>query len=105
MSVHEKEIEPAIVVQIEKTHTPPKPTGVNADAARKRAILTQAVAGVRIQRRCVAREIGLEDVHRAVAIVVSDRDAHPGLRFAVLAVCAPGGRADVSECSIVIVAV
>jgi hypothetical protein len=105
MSVDEKEIEPAVVVEIDKADAPAEPPRVEADAAGKRTILTGALAGVGVERRGVAGEVRLEDVERAVAIVVADRDAHSRLRLSILAVGAAGGNADVGERAIAVVVV
>ncbi len=93
------------MIDVEEADAPPEPSGVDADAARKRPILAEPVAGVGVQRRRVAREVGLEDVGRAVAIVVADGEAHAGLRFPVLAVGAARTNRDVLERAVVAVAI
>src|SRR5438128_1899415 len=81
------------------------PASFSTIQCREGAILAQAPAGVGVQRGRIAREVRLEDVHRPVAIVVADGDAHPGLRLAVLAVGASRAHGDVGEGAVVIVAV
>ena len=97
VAVDEEQVEPAVLVEIEEPDAPPEPPRVQADAARKRPVLAQPLPVVGVQRRRVAGEIGLEDVDGPVAIVITDRDAHAGLRFAVLAVGAARRDADVRE--------
>src|SRR4030095_13727360 len=103
VAVREEQIEPAVVVEIDERGAPPEPPRVQADAGREGAILAEPVAGVGIQRRRIAGEVRLEDVQGAVAIVVADRDAHAGLRLAVLAVGAARADGDVGERAVVIV--
>ena len=91
------------MIEIEEADAPSEPARVEADAAGERAVLAEALAGVRVQRRRVAGEVGLEDVDRAVAVVVADRDAHAGLRLAVLAVGAARVDADVLERAVAVV--
>ena len=90
VAVDEEEIEPAVVVEIDEADAPAEPARVEADAGGERAVVAEALAAVRVQRRGVAGEVGLEEIDRAVAVVVADRDAHAGLRLAVLAVGAAG---------------
>src|SRR3954471_16341377 len=105
MAVDEKEIEPAVAVEIEKADAPAEPARIDADAAGERTVVARAVAGVRVERGGIAGEIRLEHVHRPIAIVVADGEAHARLRLAVLAVGAAGGGADVAERAVVVVAI
>ena len=86
VTVDEKQIEPAVAIEIEEPDAPAEPARVHADSGRERAILAQAAAGIRVERRGIAGEVRLEDVHPAVAVVVAHGHAHPRLRLAVLAV-------------------
>src|SRR4029079_12770773 len=95
VAVDEEEIEPSVVIEIDERGAPAEPARVHADARGKRAVVAQAAAAVLVERRRVAGEVRLEDVHRAVAIVVADGDAHARLRLAVLAVGAARGDGDV----------
>jgi hypothetical protein len=77
VAVDEKEIGPSVVVEIEKPYSPAQPARVDANAARERAILTQAGSAVRVERRRIPGKIRFEDVHGSVSIVITDGDAHP----------------------------
>src|SRR5262245_29653398 len=103
VAIDQEQIEPAVEIEIEEADTPAEPARVEADAAREGAVLAQAVAAVRVERRRVAGEIGLEDVDRAVAIVVAEREPHPGLRLAVLAVSTAGRHGNVFERAVALV--
>ena len=105
VSIGQKQIRPAVVVEIDPAGAPAEPARVDADAGGERAVLAESVARVRIQRRRVARKVRLEYVHRSVAIVVADRDAHAGLWLAVLAVGAAARDTDVGERAVAVVAV
>ena len=105
VAVDEKQIEPAVAVEIEKTDTPAEPACIETETGGKGPVFAQALAGVRVERRGVAGEVRLEDVHRPVAVVVSDREPHPGLRLPVLTVGASGARGDVGERAVPVVAI
>jgi hypothetical protein len=95
--VRQEDVEPPVVVEVGEPGAPPEPPRVGAEAALERAVLAEAVAHVGVERRRVPREVGLHDVHRAVAVEVADPHAHARLRLAVLAEGAPGFEPDVLE--------
>ena len=97
VAIDDEEVEPAVVVEIDEADAPSEPAGVQPDAGGERPIVAEALAAVGVQRRGVAGEVGLEEIDGAIAVVVADRDAHPGLRLAVLAVGAAGLDGDVLE--------
>ena len=105
VAVGQKQIQPAVVVEVDPARAPSQPPRVDADSSRKRPILAVPVARVGVERRRVAGEIRFEHVHRPVAIVVADGDAHAGLRLPVLTVRAAARHADVGERAVAIVAV
>ena len=70
---------------------------------REGLVFAESLSRVRVQRRRVAGEVGLENVDRAVAIVVAERDAHACLRLAVLAVRAARLHRDVLEGPVAVV--
>ncbi len=82
MAVRHQYVEPAVVIHVEEANSPAKQTSINAEAARVCPVFKRAVAQIGVKRIGVAGEVGLCDVKIAVAIVVADRDAHAGLRFA-----------------------
>ena len=103
VAVDDEDVQPAVVVEIDEGDAPSEPAGVEPDSSREGAILAEALAAIRVQRRGVSREVGLEEVDCPVAVVVADGDAHARLRLAVLAVGAAGFDADILEGSVLVV--
>ena len=82
VAVRHQNVEPAIIVHIEKADAPTQQPRVDADAARVGAIFKCSVAQIRVERIGIAGEIGFYYVQIAVAIVIANGNAHAGLRLA-----------------------
>ena len=70
----------------------------------KRHVAESAVAVVVVEIAGIVGEIGFENVEPAIAVVVTDGDAHSGLLVAIFAVSASGHDGDVGESAVVVVA-
>ena len=105
MTVGEEQVQPAVVVEVQEGSPPAQPPGVDAHAAHEGPVVAVAVPAVAVQRRGVPGEVGLEDVHEPVAVVVANRDTHPRLGLAVLAERATGANPDVLEGPVMAVSV
>ena len=80
------DVEPAVVVDVDELHAPPEiRPGGRGDARRVAAIAEHAGRPVLVQRVVVVREVGDDEIGKAVAVVVAGIDAHAGLRPAVAA--------------------
>lgn len=84
VTLRDKQIFPAVIVEIGPTHAP-------AGAARRDArqpgcqarVAKQTTALIVIERVDLAGEVGHDQVGAAVVVVVAEVGAHPGVRFAV----------------------
>src|SRR5580704_5734745 len=103
VSVHLKEILPAIVVVVEESAAPGYVLVVDADSGGKRNVVEGAVSVVVVEIASVVGEICFENVEPAVAVVICNAHAHPGLLMAIFAVRAASDHRDVRERAVVIV--
>ncbi len=103
--VHQNQIGPAIVVEVEEHGSPAQILRVQAQSRGRGRIGKGAVAVVAVQRRSIVGEIGFENVEMAVAVVVGDGRAHACLLAPVFVEGGARGDGDVGEGSIMIVAV
>ena len=105
MAVHQQQVGPAIVVEVEEHGSPAKILGVQAEASSGRRISEGSGFVVVQQRRGVVGEVGLEDVEPAVAVVVGHRRAHSRLRAAVFIERGACDDGNVGEGSVAVVVV
>ena len=103
VAVDLNDVRPAVVVVVDESASPGDVAVVNADAGGKSHVGESSVTVVVIEVAGVVGEVGFEDVEPAIAVVVTDTDAHSGLLVAVVAVGASGDDGDVGECAVVIV--
>src|SRR3954447_3946145 len=68
VAVGEKEIEPAVIIEVDETGAPPEPARIQPDARGECPVVAEPGTGIRIQGRRVAGKIRLEDIHRPIAI-------------------------------------
>ena len=82
--VHDVEVEHAVAVDVEAggAEAGHRPARVD-QAGLAAAVVEQPVAVVQVERVVLADEVREEDVGRAVAVEVADRDAHAGLRASI----------------------
>ena len=68
---------------VEEADAPAEIAGVDAQAGEVGVVFKGAVAEVLVEGIGVAGEVGFDDVEQAVAVEVTDGDAHAGLGFAI----------------------
>src|SRR6266404_7107464 len=83
MAVDEEQIEPTVVININETAAPAEPARINAHTRGKRHVIKHSFPGIVVKRGGIAREVGLENVEPAVAVIVAGCHAHAGLRLAI----------------------
>src|SRR5271157_2091578 len=81
-----KDIRPPVVVVVHEARAPADVLSVHAQAGDEGDVGKSAVAIVVVEIRGVIGKVCLEDVQPAVAVVVSDAYAHPGLFLSVLVI-------------------
>ena len=105
VAVGDEDVEPAVVVHVEEADAPAEVAGVDAEAGEVGVVVEVAAAEVQIEGVGVAGEVGLDDVEEAVAVEVSDGNAHAGLGLAVGRVGDAGLDGDVFEGAVLLVLV
>src|SRR5580704_178261 len=103
VSIHLKDVLPAIVVIVNKPASPCDIAVVDSNAGSERNVGESSITIVVVQVAGVVSKVGFEDVEPAVAVVVGDGDAHSGLLMAAIAVGATGHYSDIGESAIMIV--
>src|SRR5262249_18616803 len=97
MTHRNKEVKPAIVVEVEKTRTPSKKRGRPAEPKRCCQIGKRGTPKVPTQRVEIVREIGDVGVDTTIVIVVAKRQSHAGLLTSVFVYGESGREADLLE--------
>ncbi len=105
MPVSDEDIKPAVVVEVREAAAPAEIAAAESQAGCKGGVGESPVAVVSVEAARIIREIRLEDVQPAVAIVVARGGAHACLLAAVFVVSAPGGDGNVRESSVAIVVI
>ena len=105
VAVGDHDVEPAVVVHVEEADAPAEIAGVDADAGEVGAVVEVEAAEVLVEGFGVSGEVGLDDVEEAVAIEVSDGDAHAGLGLAIGRVGDAGFDGHILECAVLLVLV
>src|ERR1700730_10003343 len=103
MPVHHEDVRPAVVVEIEKAHTPAHILRIAAHAAVVNNFFKSAVAVVAVQIRRVIDEVGLYQVQVSIAIKISRSGSHAGLLAPVLAVCYACFNCNIGEGTVAVV--
>src|SRR5258708_456298 len=86
MTGHEKQVFPAVIIEIEKAAAPPDVARVARQSSRRGDIVKLAVAAIMVESLALIGKIRAENVEPAVAVIVGGRDAHAGHRLAVLVI-------------------
>src|SRR6266567_6399890 len=103
MTVSDKKVWPTIVIHIHKKCAPAQELRVCAKPRFKSHIGERAIAVVVVEVSGVIREVCLDDVQPAVAIVIHGMGAHAGLLAPILVESHAGSDGNFTECAIVIV--
>src|SRR6266571_6309417 len=105
VAVHLEDVNPPVVVEVDKAATPAKKAGVHSDTPPKCDLFKSAFARVLVEVGGVAGKVGFEYIEPAVPVIVSGGNAHSRLRLAVLTVSAPGLNTHVGKGAVVVVAI
>src|SRR5262249_38568228 len=105
VAVDQKNVQPAVILQIEETASPTEPTCVNANPRVEGHVIETVLAEIAVERGCVVREVGLENVEQPISVVIARGHAHSCLYSAIEAVGAAGFDPDVGECPVFVVAI
>src|SRR5258708_2603133 len=85
VSIHLKDVLPAIIVIVNKRASPCDIAVVDSNTGSERNVGESPIAVVVEQVAGVVSEVGFENVEPAVALVLRDGDTHPSLLMAALA--------------------
>src|SRR6266571_1087048 len=105
VAVHLEDVNPPVVVEVDKAAAPAKKAGVDSDTPPKCGLFKSAFARVLVEVGGVAGKVGFEYIEPAVPVIVSGGNAHSRLRLAVLTVSAPGLNTHVGKGAVVVVAI
>ena len=83
MPVGDVDVEVAVIVDVEHLRPETERDETRAQSGLLRRVLEQSLAEVAVEGIQLLREVGDEDVGKAVAVDVTAIDAHAGLRLAV----------------------
>src|SRR5207245_7526081 len=83
VAVGHEDVGPAVVVEVEETHSPSEILGVYAQARLKDGVVESAVAVVVVEVSGLVGVVGLDYIEPAVAIVIAYADAHAALGSAI----------------------
>src|SRR6185369_4525501 len=88
MSIHNEQVEPAIVVIIDKTRAPTQKRNRNfTKSGLKRYVCEIVVAVVVIKNVRIVREVGDMKIDAAVVVIITDGETHSRLFAAILIQC------------------
>src|ERR1044071_5157149 len=100
MTIHQKDIDPPVIVYIDETTPPAKPARIESHSCWKGNVVECLLARISIKRRRITGEVSLEDIEPSIMVVVSRCYAHPSLWLAVFTQSATCLDADVPARSI-----
>src|SRR5260370_17327646 len=80
VSVHQQQVGPAIVIEVEEQGVPSEILGVESQSGGERNVVKCSISVVTIERGSVVGKIGAKNVQLAVTIEISDGAAHASLR-------------------------
>ena len=103
MSIDLQNVLPAVIVKIDKPAAPGNVLVVDSNPRRKRNIAKTSVSIVVIEVASIVRKVRLKNIKPSVAVVVGNRDTHPSLLVAILAVGAARCHSYIRKRAIVVV--
>jgi hypothetical protein len=89
MSSNVEDIDPTIVVNVDKSCSPIHVLRVDSQTRSNGYISEASTSSILIQVAGVVLEVRFEDVEPTVVVVIGDSYSHPGLLRSVLAECTP----------------
>ena len=105
MAVGEKDIFPAVVVEVEKYGAESQILPVGTEAGGEARVVKSAVAVVLVQGGELVREVSSHNVEPTISVIVSHPDTHAGHRCTVLVEGTAGWDSNFAECAVMIVVV
>ncbi len=105
MTVANEDIEPAVIVEIQKAYAPTEEARILAEAGLIRLIVEGHVSEVPVEAGGVAREVRFHEIKLAVAIVIAGGNTHAGLRLPVRTVGDARFDRDIGKRTVVVVLV
>src|SRR6266550_6845403 len=103
MAIADKNVQPAVIIHIEKAATPSQVLCVRTEARRESPVLKICITKVVVERRSVSSKIGFDKVKIAIKVVIACRNAHASLRFAIRTQSASRFNGNVGKLSIFLV--
>src|SRR5690348_12708264 len=104
MAIRNYKVGPPVLVGVQEGESPAEQK-IAAEAGPFGNVFEKFPVLVTVERRAVARKIGLGDVEEAVAVIIRDGDSHAGLKPPIVVVGDPGGAAAFFESAVVPVAI
>src|SRR6185437_11285206 len=80
-----KQVGPTVVVEVHNARAPAGVVGFYANLGRQRGVIKISLSIIAVQTVGIVRKMCLEQVERAVEVVVSHADPHAGLLHTVIA--------------------
>ena len=102
--IHNQQIGPAIVVEIQKASPPSQILSVQAQPRRERHVVKCPIPVVPVKRGGVIRKVGLEYIEPSIPIEVCHANAHSRLLASIFVIGRARADRDIGERPIVIVA-
>src|ERR1700722_10727922 len=81
VAIRHEQVEPAVVVHIKEANAPAQQSSVDAQTTGISAVFKVRIAEIGVERVSVASKVSLNHVERSIAVVISDRNTHAGLRL------------------------
>ena len=101
--VYVQNVEPAVVVDIQKPAAPAEQPGIGHEPGGLGVVLKQALAVVVVKVGQIVRKVCLENIQKSVAIVVSGRNPHARLISTVAAGGNTGFQPTFGKCAVPVV--
>src|SRR5437870_4348583 len=102
-SSHNENVGPTIVIEIQKTSAPLDRRSLAGKAGGNSLLGEESFAIVVVERNGFVGEVGLYDVQKTIAVIVSSIHSHPTLGAPVFIESHSSKHAHFSECAVVIV--
>ena len=103
--IHQQQIRPPIVIEVEKHRSPSQIFGVEAKPSRGSHIVECSIAVVAIEGRSIVGKVRLENVKAPITVVVADRRSHARLLAPVFIERRARSYTDVGESAVAIIAI
>ena len=105
VAIHQQQIGPAVIIEIQKHRPPAEILGVEPETGCGGCVGERAATVIFVKRGCVIRKICFEDVEMAISVVVADGRSHASLLPAIFVESSAGGHRNIRKGPIVVVAI